>query len=293
LRLLDTHLLFGNAASALIAFAGVVAMSYLRSRVGLVMILVVLVIGILMPDQPLSRLAGIYIYPTDVVYSCLALAAVLRWLHLAGSGRLPVEYAALAVLAIILLAGFVRGVLEFGPQAAGVEFRRYFYVISGAAYLASFEPTAERIGWSLRAIVATPLILCGISLARFATVIGSAEFSRLRVIDSNATLFLAQAMIICLYLWLGAKNPTLFRNLAFVLFPFVLIMQHRTVWVVTIVVLALILLREAKLRNRLLSVLVVGVVFSAVAALLIYGDQGSDVLKESATDSGTFEWRVE
>ncbi len=294
LDLLESAVSLTSLAAAAACFTAVAVFTYLRSAVGIVLCLSVLFARVLLPRDPVAAsLAGIDLYPVDVVYLTLALVALLRWLHLIGRRGARLEHGMLLLLAILMLVNFVRGVIEHGPQDAGVELRRHFYVISGAAYFASFEPVAKRMNWNLRAWIVASLAICVVSVQRFAIGLASLDLERLRVVDSNVTLVLAQAMLICLYFWVDSKNPRLYRNLALVLLPFVVIMQHRTVWVVLLATVLAILVLESRLRNRLLAVLAIGAVLTGVGVLAIYGDRGSEVLGDSASDTGTFEWRVE
>src|SRR5690606_28911378 len=275
------------------SLAALVVFAYLHVGVGAVLCLSVFILGVLVPDGFATVVAGFRVDQVDLLYFMLAVVATLRWLHLLGRRRLRIEHAALLLLAVFLFAGFVRGALVLDPSSAGTEFRSPFYFLAGTAYFASFEPLSKRIGWLLHAWIATAMVICFISVERFAHALGGFDFSLLRVVDSGVTLVLAQAMLMCLYLWLDSKNPKLYRNLALILLPFVVIMQHRTVWVVLVVATVVILLWESRLRNRLLGVIAVGAALTAIGVLAVYGDRGSEVLSESVSDTGTFAWRVE
>lgn len=279
--------------AGLTSAVSIITLANLRASIGLVLCLAGFVLETVMPSIVLVQPMGIQIYLTDAIYIMLAAAAIFRWLHIAQHGRPRPEVVALFALAALMLIGFARGAAEFGPQDAGVEFRRYFFFLTGTAYFASFEATVEWLGWLLRAWLITSLVVILISIVRFSQFLGGFDVTLLRVIDSNATLFLSQALIMCLYLWIDSKNKVTYRNLALFIFPFVIVMQHRTVWIVLAVTLLVVLLWEGRIRRRLLSMLAVCFVLASVAVLLVYGGEGANILSTSASDSNTFDWRVE
>ena len=74
-----------------------------------------------------------------------------------------------------------------------------------------------------------------------------------------------------------------------------LLLQHRTVWVVTTLVGVYVLTRERALTRQALVGMVAGVVvFSALSFTVFDAGDGpiGDQLASSATETGTFEWRV-
>lgn len=297
--LLATAIPLADLVAILLSFLAVVALAYLRSFVGAALALSVAVIGVLAPsgaavDQgALAQVGGILIYPADAVYGALAIAALFRWLHVASRTRLPVPIAALFIYAAVLVVAFLRGIAPFGIQAAGVGFRNFFFFVAGAAYFGSFQADRRRLEATLGLWITTATLLCVIAFSRIAIALSQLEFGRLRVVDANTTLLIAQALLICLYLWMDSDAPRLYRNLALFFVPFVVLMQHRTVWVMLLVAVVLIAVREVRLRNRLVLVLATGAVLSALGALVVYGDRSSGVLEGSATSTDTFAWRVE
>lgn len=290
---LDNVVTLALGGAIITSLAALFVFAYLRAAVGIVLCLAVLLLRVLMLEYPVASVAGIGLFLVDIVYMGLLTVAAIRWLHILTRGRVTSEHFTLLLLGLLLIVDFGRGVVVNGPFAAGVEFRRHFYFISGAAYFASFEGRQDRISWLLRAWLTATLLICAISLQRFVVDIGALDLGRLRVVDANATLVLAQGLLICLYLWIDSRTPNRFRNLALVILPFVVIMQHRTVWVVMMATIVVVLLLEARLRNRLLMILAIGTVLTGVGTLAVYGDRGSEILGESATDTGTFEWRLE
>jgi O-antigen ligase len=72
-----------------------------------------------------------------------------------------------------------------------------------------------------------------------------------------------------------------------------IVLQHRTVWVVLIAMMVSALVVDRGLVRRFLPVLVVGALLSGVLGIAIFGSKINDQFQTSATDEGTFLWRVQ
>jgi hypothetical protein len=78
------------------------------------------------------------------------------------------------------------------------------------------------------------------------------------------------------------------------LLAIVVLLQHRTVWVVTILGIVYLLFRERAIATRLVGVLVAAFAVFAVLVFTVFGgnDDVADQLAGSAQRTDTFEWRV-
>jgi O-antigen ligase len=244
-------------------------------------------------------LIGISVYPEDIVYSVLALAGMIRLAQFGPRKYLRSPYMGWIFFGMLILVAFIRGVVAFGPGAAGVEVRKFFYFFSGTLYFGTFALSSTKIK-SISKIwfcVSILLVLCAF-LRWYAELLGLPMAEKwssrgaMRVLSAAETFFLAQALLVCLYLRMGRGIAFEMRHFAILLLPVVLLLQHRTVWVVLLVSIFFILLREGMLRKRVLLVISTGSVAIAVVLLIVVGDHEMDKLIASAANLSTWEWRV-
>jgi hypothetical protein len=251
------------------------------------------------PLPSILVLIGISVYPEDIVFSVLVLAGIIRLAQFGPRMYLRSPYMGWIIFGMLIVIAFFRGVVAFGPGAAGVEFRKFFYFFSGALYFSTFSPSAARIKniGKLWFCVSILLILCvflrwGMELLGLPMAERWSSRGTMRVLSAAETLFLAQTLLVCLYLRMGRGIAFELRHFAVVLLPVVILLQHRTVWVVLLAAIFLILLREGMLRKRVLLVISISGVAMAATLLLIVGDHEMDKLMASAANLSTWEWRV-
>jgi hypothetical protein len=81
-----------------------------------------------------------------------------------------------------------------------------------------------------------------------------------------------------------------------VLGPVLILLQHRTVWIAVLLGLLWLCARDARFRTRFVVGIIASLVVGALLTLLLFGSQGESTqrsLQLSASDTGTFAWRVE
>ena len=282
-------------AGILVAFS----LRYVTFGAGLVMVVFLWRAWSIEPLPAIYDLSGINVYPEDIVFSVIALVATARLLHLGMRVYLRPPYLVWFFFGVLIMIAFFRGVVAYGPGAAGVEFRKFFYFFSGGLYFGSFSPLAVRINnlgkcWLCAAILLLLLVLIRWAMELLGLPVAEDWSSRgsMRVLDAAEALFLAQALLICVYLRLGRGISPFLRSFAILLLPVLILLQHRTVWVALFVAFVAILWREGMLRKRLLMIISTGSVVMAVVMLLAFGDHGMEKLTDSATNLSTWEWRV-
>lgn len=276
-----------------LALLAAIVLAYLRAAWGVGLILVgFLGEAFLTRTPPVASLGPIDLFFTDVAMISVLGATVVRLVQVSGRSRVPVAVSALLVLAVVLAVSFVRGVVDFGPQAAGVEFRRYLGFLALAAYVVSFRPDQELLRTLTWMFVAVAYLLLGLTLSRWVVAVMAGEPGRLRVIGARETLLMTQAMLLTFHLVLVRNAGRFLRWTAAILLPVVILLQHRTIWIILIVAFLVMAARERKLRSRLATGLGIATVVGAVGAVLIYGEQSGDVLAGSATEGSTFVWRL-
>lgn len=249
---------------------------------------------------------GFSAYPQDVVFLLIGLAGMLR---VASEPRYSTTLWIWLFVGAVLMASFVPGVLQFGTTA-GVEFRQYYYFWGGALYFATFTIADRQLThivnmWGAAA-AATVLIVIYRWFVYFAGGdtsgwTGVAETSTLRVVTADQTLLIAQAFIMVIYLRLCSTKTFWMAMLPFLAIA-VLVLQHRTVWVVTLTCLFAIFYLERQERSRLLGNfgILILLVLVVTIPLLVTG-KSLDVVSQSLQNSvseaqgenSTLTWRVQ
>lgn len=236
----------------------------------------------------------------DVLFAVILTAAIARALRMR-SLTAP-QRLAIALLLVVTWSIY-RGFGPFGGPAAINESRSLMRFIAVVFYFSTVEPRRElleRIAWMW-------LAMCGaIAFVVVARWVGNAAGiyqgffvgyeTYPRVVHSDKALILAQGAIIALPLYLE-RNRGLVRYITPALLAFIVLLQHRTVWVVTITSILYLLYRERAVARRLLAVVAGASVVVAALAFTVFSrpEAGalSDQLAYSAQATGTFEWRVE
>jgi hypothetical protein len=236
--------------------------------------------------------------PADVLVIVLSTAAIARLLRIE---RLTVPQRLLLVFGVLVIWALIRGIGDFGIASPTNEARRYLRFTAAALYFSTVPPDRALLARLGRIWVVTALALAAVSLIRW---VGNSvgitgglfgDGSSLRVVGAEDALIIAQGALITLPLVRHRAQGAL-RYTAPVLLGFVLILQHRTIWVVAAVGTMYLLYRERAFTPRLLAAFGVGAMIFAVLTFTIFDDDEvdlSDQLAESSQSTGTFEWRVE
>ena len=220
-----------------------------------------------------------------------------------GCGRHDVLLLLLLLWSGILGLNYILGLRAFGLQAATNEFRGYFYIICIALYVASLD--IERVWMKLE-----KLVLFAAFCLSIVAIFGFWEggFSREnRPIGSSLALLILQALLIAIFMHQREQLRLWLIPLVVALLPLVIVLQHRSVWIVAIIALALVLWLLPSLRTALIQWGVIGTVVCGGLCALVFGatllesladsynDAASSALNPSGADGSgtTFSWRVQ
>lgn len=256
--------------------------------------------------EPLSIQIGINIYAADAVFVPLAIAAMLRLLALR---RLHILHGVIAGLWVLFALSLVRGIGSWGVNLAGVEARGTFYFLTAVLYLSTVPPTRRSVNcivnlWLLIAALVSLLALfrwvaqvAGVQVPLWnEELYGAGSVSSWRVLYAPHALVLAIAMFICLVKLSSGEAGSRHRWFAVILALQVVLLQHRTVWIVSIVGLAWLLVMDGKLRGKLGLSVAAAALVGSIFYLVFLDNPANPIavsLQTSATDEGTFEWRLE
>lgn len=283
-----------------VAFVAVaVAVELARRPIVLVYALLGTYAWSLVADLETTTILGIQVGPVDAANALAFAAALIRMRH----GPRGWQWALLGAVALVFY-GTVQALLQFG-DAALLGFRAELYFIVPALFVSTLPP--ESVPRVVRAVVRTGCALAVVAVARWALLAAGVPLAGLaasgayaidRVIGAFASLWVAMAFVATAVTVLHRREVArLVRPWAWVVLTFgvVLMTQHRSVWVATIAMLGLALALTQR-RSLLKATLLVAAV-TGVLAIETSGLADTAVVAESlavaATDTRTWEWRLE
>jgi hypothetical protein len=258
--------------------------------------------------QPYLQL-GLQIYPNDVISLFVLLSALAGVFH----RPVPIYHGGFVVwlaLGGTIILSFVLGLAEFG-RYAGTEVRPFFYIWVAGLYcaMADFdEADLRRIGrwclWTAYAIIGIALYLWAAVETGWiprAELFGDEGGAVFRPVGSHGVFFVATVAMVQTMAWLRGTGTTRSGWHAAVLLTFVLILQHRSVWIATLAGLLMVMALERRHLPRRFPLLLafVLVVMLGVSIAVWFGhlDELGRRLAQSTlsmTDSGgTFAARID
>jgi len=287
------------ALTALAAVAAVLVAALARSaRAGFLLLVGAYVLDSWLAGAPVSL--GVLVYPQDIVLTVLLLAAGMRYLLRSGGER---RGPAIPLLLMGLFAlSLSRGIGLYGAKAAGVECRPEFYFLAGLLYFSSFHYNPRQQKQILDLWLAASGVLLALALERWTLGLEALRapdeggLSELRVLNASQTMFLAFGFFASLFLNLSRRGPRWQRMLFYALGPAIVLLQHRTVWAVTIVGLLWLAGQRVRLRTQFLRAAIAMAAVAALWLVLVSGratEIATASLQQSATDEGTLRWRLE
>lgn len=240
---------------------------------------------------PAIGFGGLSIYPADALLGLLGLAGVLRWLGRAG-GRSPLW---VGILGLALAAAVVRGLESYPLQLVFNSSRPWLYSLAVLTYGSSIAWTRERFAWLRQAWSVAAALLLGIGVVWFAlNSLGIATYSiyqgTFRFLPAAGALFLAQAAL------LNLTDPSPSRNrrlLLGLLFLAVLVLQHRTVWLCTLICLLTLPLIDRRRGGRVAFGMSLVGIGALTLSPLLFPSFLLDSLEKSLTTTNTFLWRLD
>jgi O-antigen ligase len=281
--------------------------TYRYAEAGAACIVLVFLLGSIYPG---SLNLGMTVLPPDVVLPLLAVVFAVRFLNGHYPVRDPIGLSWL-VLGVVWFLLFALGIAQRG-SIAGVAFRSSFYIWVTVAYLLSFKLTPASMQRCVSALIFGGLVLSLVVISRWVMMAtGNVDaddgwwresISSMRVVSSFGAQYIALCLVVGLAISLGLSRPAAaWAGLALVALPLVVVLQHRTVWIASLVTLAVgVVIATRSKRGSLLGSLVPLMLLGAMlGALLVFAPEsrvsaslGSSV-EEAGGSHSTFSWRVE
>ena len=251
-------------------------------------------------DLPVVSVAGINFNQMDVIGPIiLGLCFPFFFFHFRnGLARKNTVFLVLFLWMMILGLNYILGLRAFGLQVATNEFRSYFYIICITLYVASLNmhivwPQIER------------LFLFGAFCLFIVAAIGFADgdFSRSgRPIGSSHALLILQALLIAIFMYNRRQLSPALMPFVVCLFPLLVILQHRSIWVVMLFSFVFICILAPTMRAKiikfgLIGLIVVGGLFSVLFGATIFealkGSYEEAALVGTSEKTNTFLWRIQ
>ena len=264
-------------------------LAYSRFGVGLAVIAATFALDTIAQGAPVLRL-GLTVFVADVPMVLIALVAGSRW---ALRSDVPLRHWGWVLYALLMLTGLGLGLVLHGTTA-GVQARGDFYSLAAASYVMTFPVGRAQLRQVMTALVwlaATLLLLCiyrwtvyygGIRELLPASGIYSVD-GAIRVVGANAAMVLAQALVVGLYFWHLGRGAGAMRWMALPLLCAVLVLQHRSVWLASLVGAALgLVLARTRDSTRLQQLSMIGLLTACASLMLAFGGQLSGDIQTSA-----------
>ncbi|MFD1660313.1 O-antigen ligase family protein [Streptomyces caeni] len=265
---------------------------------------------------------GLHAYPADFLSACACLVALSRLLlH-----RVPARAGVLLILGMMALTvwSIVRGIGVGGFQTAANDSRVYFFQVFAFTLYVATAPLSAAMGRVIgRAWLAAAAVYVVLSLAGWADAglqaVGSptaavGAVTDARPVPANAALMLVQGAVLLLCPPAsdprvpgragggrsGTRRHRLIRStLAVLLFVCVILLQHRTVWVVAAVVVVVYWALRPSPTGQRVATAVAGVLVGCLTAVCyglgVFGSVGGKVaasLADAQDSHSTFVWRI-
>jgi hypothetical protein len=288
--------------AAMVAVAGVavVLLRHPNAALWLLAGAFVLTVGIVPPFELSVTQAGTTFYVLDLL--CGLMFVIGMYWIVARPTPTPVSLPLLA-LSLLFVLHVAWGTASFGLQTAVHPSRLWLYVLGPLLYCTHARPF-----WSRSSFM--PLLVGAGSLAAFALVqIGrnglyganayieiGGELVDARPVTSAGALLIVQCVLIALSA--GFVRSLLWASLIVLLGTSVILLQHRTIWVVAVLAGAVAYIRWARVAihvNERAAALAASAVFLvAPAALTFVGSSSAfaDSVESATSSGGTFGWRT-
>ena len=252
--------------------------------------------------QPLAVNLGLLIYPSDVFAIFASCGLIVRVIWMKRGNYINISWWVLGGVQFIL---FVWGLSRFGT-GSGVDYRTHFAAWVGAAYFATFTQDDKFIR---RFFLVVQMIAIGMMVvAMYRWVWGEIDpkFGSeidlfittgvpFRVIWSAATFMIAVAMLTSMFYASKGNSNGSHWLLVIVYATFVLVLQHRTVWVAALGGVGVLAFLLSKAQTGAgMKMLAIGIGLCVLVGVLATSLQGvSNSIQDQASravgEGGTFQ----
>ena len=221
---------------------------------------------------------GINVSTDDLAFVLLFCAAVIRLPVLAVAARNSTLFWLWVAFGGVVLLSLAIGLLTFG-SSAGVEVRDNFYFWAAGLYFASFTYSEDQLhrlwrvvqyfAWMMVLIVVYRWVGVKLGFVSESLVLKAGASSEFRVVGSSVTFFLAAVGVVHFAMWLKRSTS---RDLlaALCLLGFVLVLQHRSVWVSVLGALVVVMWHlRTEVSRKVFPLIVIGLTTLSMVAIMV------------------------
>jgi len=258
---------------------------------------------------PFALNFGIWVYLPDLLMALLLPAICFRLILLKKFDAIPRVWLGIGLLWMGL---FAWGVIKYGT-IAGVDFRSFFYIWLGAAYLATFDYDEAFARSLTKLFIVIGVGVCIVACYRWVAGAVDYEFYRElqkldttdvafhRVVAAGPTFILACSLLVLVQKALNERFSPIVWFLALMFGITVVAMQHRSVWAALFAGLVALVLAVRQMRagaeSKVFAMVFAGIVL--VTIIVVSGRfQGvvdsveQQAVRAVSTTGGTFVGRV-
>lgn len=250
----------------------------------------------------LVTVAGFSVTFADLSAAILALAGLITL------GRRPHPFAwsvgLPGVIAVLILLSVAAGIFAHGLGAAVNEARGMLLIVAVCLWIFALQPSRPDVRhwierwaiWTGAVVFARGLFVIasqGLGNRGTRVVVGEGEvLVSGRPMAATQALLLAFAAFVAISIW-RSNGKSRFAVLSLAFFTMVVLAQHRSVWAATIAG-AVWYIANLDIARRLVTVVIALVCGGILVGLASWIGESSvlDLLRESATDTGTYEGRL-
>lgn len=236
---------------------------------------------------------GLNLFVTDIGLLLVGIVVALRF---SIAKDFPLRNRAWVLFSALVATSILLGLAIHGT-AAGVQARPYFYFIVAGLYGMSFPMDASRIRQTLNVLFVIGGGLLVLTTYRW-VVYYTPIYSLLppggtynidgpiRVIKSNETLLLVQVLVVGLFYTMLSKGARITQYATPLLLAFVVVLQHRSVWLAGLVgVLTHFLLARKEKATKVTHVFLLVMIVSVSTLPMVFSDKLTDVAQQVQTST--------
>ena len=245
-----------------------------------------------------SSLVGLNLTPLDGVGLALLTAGIMRFSVRFRQGG--ITRFIIAGFLLVFLLSWGRGVAQFGFFIPSNQSRGFIGELMGMLYFFTVPTDEETLYKMVKAFLWSGVVLIVVVVLHFAGFnIGMDALSegvggRDRGVNASAAFVIALGFFLSLSWQSHYRSTKWFQALPVLLFSVAVLVQHRTVWNVLIAGSVWLIFLDVRMVKRFAPTLLLAMGAILLLAVFIFGsrERANDIFTSSATDSGTWNWRV-
>ena len=249
---------------------------------------------------PFIRIGRFNINPLDILSVLMIISAIMRMI-LVKTRHLPLLKFLVLALGIMLMVSWGRGTTLFGLESATNYFRTTLFFFSSVFFLTTFQYKENIVHRMIYWWGIVAWLLIGLAFWRWGQVIlgisknpdwMTSSGMMVRVLNASQTFVILQSVIFA-WVFRGQENSLpLQRLMPYIAIPAIILLQHRTIWVVFLFLLICIFFMMKRTRPIILFMTLVAMLLGGFTVLALWEKPLLNSLTNSVINLDNFKWRV-